>query len=93
MRVSERVCCVEDIFTTGQIALDLRIPESKLHASEEQEGAVGQRQVVGGPGHSHWLANERTGLGYSRSLLTERGTLLRAKGLQCACHQKIAQKS
>jgi len=48
--VCERMHCVEDIFVTGQVALDLGIPDSKLKTSEKQECAVGQHYVIGGPG-------------------------------------------
>jgi len=48
--VSKRMHCVKDIFMTWQVALDFRVPDSQLYASEEQECTIGQYYVVGGPG-------------------------------------------
>lgn len=40
---------IEDIFTRGQVKLNLGIPDSELQSSEEQKRTVSQDYVVGGP--------------------------------------------
>jgi len=40
---------IEDIFTGGQVAFNLGIPDSELQASEEQKRTVSQDYVVGCP--------------------------------------------
>lgn len=93
-RVCKRVDCVEDIFVTGQVALYFGVPDSELYTSKEQECAVGQHDVVGGP--SRLLLVSRlvsSRLMQSQCPLTERDILSRAKDLRCACHQVIAQMS
>ena len=94
LRVCKRVDCVEDIFVTGQVALYFGVPDPELYTSKEQECAVGQHYVVGGPGRILLVSRlVSSRLMQSQSPLTERDILSRATDLRCACHQVIAQMS
>ena len=89
----ERMHCVEDMFLTGQIAVNLRIPDSELCASEEQECAVGQYYVISGSVRILMIS----GLAYSHTShshfpLTEHDILLQATKLQCA-YRRVSVKS